>query len=147
MATVDSIINYLKKLHELTTDFNILIDESKLTLDPLIVSNDFLKTMCNLILDTNTDLKPFQNELQLVYKQLRELSYQDFNKIWEQMVQVYPFKKQLKESLQELCNHRFVKTSLYRYLTNDKACVDQDSLNIVYMWLVCHTSYLETKRI
>lgn len=145
MATKELIIEQLKKLHSIVTDFSTPIQIN--TIDPLIASDEFLKTMCNLILDTSTYLEPIKSELETVYKQLQDLSITEFSMLWEELIQVYPFKLQYKVSMQNLCNHKFVKTSLYRYLTNDKACVDQDSLNIVYMWLVCHTSYLEIKRI
>lgn len=145
MATKELIIEQLKKLHSIVTDFSTPIQIH--TIDPLIASDDFLKTMCNLILDTSTDLEPVKNELQLVYKQLQDLSITEFSMLWEELVQVYPFKKEYKGSLQKLCNHKFVKTSLYKYLTLPNAYADQDLLNIVYMWLVCHTSYLQTKQI
>jgi len=145
MATKELIIEQLKKLHSTVTDFSQSIEISIITVDPLVVSDEFLKTMCNLILDTNTNLEPIKLELETVYKQLQDLSITEFSMLWEELVQVYPFKKEYKGSLQELCNHKFVKTSLYKYLTSDKACVDQDLLNIVYMWLMCHTSYLQNK--
>ena len=141
MATKELIIEQLKKLHSIVTDFSQSIEVH--TIDPLVVSDEFLKTMCNLILDTSTDLEPIKNELKIVYKQLQDLSITEFSMLWEELVEIYPFKTEFKKSLQELCNHKFVKTSLYKYLTTESSYVDQDLLNIVYMWLVCQTAFLQ----
>lgn len=144
MATKESIINLLRKLHILTTETTQPIHVELSDIKPLHASSTFLKTMSNLIQNTETCLEPIHFELEVMYKQLTHLSFDEFSNIWTRLVSLYPFKEEYKKSMTELCNHNFVKENLYRSITSLQE-MNQDTLNIIYMWLICHVGYIEFK--
>lgn len=142
MATKESIIELLKKLHLLTTDISTPMHVELSDIEPLHVSSTFFKTITSLIQDTSTNIEPIHFELDIVYKQLRHLQLDEFSKIWTRLVSLYPFKNEYKDSMVEMCNHTFVKNSLYKCITSVEE-MNQDLINIIYMWMTCHVGYLE----
>jgi DNA repair ATPase RecN len=144
MATKESIIELLKKLHALTTEISTPMHVELNDIEPLHASSTFLNTMTNLIQDTSTNLEPIHFELEVMYKQLQHLRSEEFSRVWERLVSLYPFKKGYEESMKELCNHQFVKSNLFKSITSVQE-MNQDTINIIYMWLICHVGYIEFK--